>query len=503
MDFFSLLERYSQFISLELTKEQLSLFYDFYVFLKEKNEEINFTRIHSLEEIIRKHFIDSLMVQTILKENHISFSSPIMDLGTGGGFPGIPLAIINTDKTFLLVESRANRVEYLKEVKEKLQLNNIEIIHNTLTYKDNILCNTVITRAFESIKDTAIRTDDSLEKDGLLIFLKGPNCLEEMQEMNHKYFELLLDYDYELPIIHGNHISKSKDIRKLIIYRKKVPKQFFHDLLNRKYFTITQDISIKNISSQQNETYKFIKKLSSSKEIRKSGKTILSGEKIINEFIEHFPEHIKSFIFTKDISEEKLFQFYGSIKLKNSSIEYIYIQKELLNDLEISQYPPPYLMVKINPIYDIINFKFDSSFLVLPLQDPVNMGACIRSAYAFGINNIILTKESCNPFLLKSIRSSAGTVFNCNFYELNFDHRKEFLLKSSLPIYIMDIKGENILRIKKPSSSFGLIVGEEGRGIPADLLSNDFHIVSIPMKNSIDSLNVSVACSIAIFHLAF
>ncbi len=501
MDVFSLIKRYTQLISLDLSKEQITLFYEFYLLLKAKNEEINFTRIHSLEEIIRKHFIDSLIVQTILDQHHILIPDPIMDLGTGGGFPGIPLAIINPEKTFLLIESRINRVEYLKEVKERLKLNNIEVLHKTLTHKDEVLCKSVITRAFESIKDTAIRTDSSLEKEGLLIFLKGPNCEEEIQQMNHKNFELILNYDYALPMIQGDDIRTSKDIRKLLIYRKKISRKYFHDPFYRKYFKITEKIYIKNISSPQNETYKFIKKLFHSKEIQKTGKTIICGEKIINEFMNHFPQNLLSIIFTNDFTEEKLIQFYESIKHKNPHIEYIYLHKELLRDSEIMNYPPPYLMVKINPIQNISHFKFDSSFLVLPLQDPINLGACIRSSYAFGITNIILTKESCNPFLLKSIRSSAGTVFHCNFYELNFEQRKEILSKSPLPIYVLDLSGENIHTINKPSSFFGLIIGEEGRGIPKDLLSKDFHRISIPMKNPIDSLNVSVACGIALFYL--
>ncbi|GIX41782.1 MAG: hypothetical protein KatS3mg129_1515 [Leptospiraceae bacterium] len=497
MDFFKLFHQYLTLIDISLSSKELELFYEFYRILIEKNKEINFTRLQSLNDIIKKHFIDSIIVQKILENNQISLQEPLMDLGTGGGFPGIPLAIINPTLKILLVESRKNRVDYLFEVKEKLNLNNIEIFHKTLNYNNSIHCNGVITRALETIKETAIRTANSLEKNGLLIFLKGPNCEHEINEMNFKFFELILDYDYILPDINYS----SKDKRKLIIFRKNIEKNILLEPVNRYYFKAVEKIPIKYISSHNNPFYKKIKKLEQSKEIKKQNQTLLAGKKIIKDFIENHAEKIISFIFNKNVNENEILNFYSLINKKNSHIDYIFMKNELLQGLELNSYKPPYLIAKTNTILPIEKFDFKSSFLILPLQDPTNLGACIRTAYAFGIKDIILTKESCNPYLLKAIRSSAGTVFHCNFYDLKQENRSSYLSNLKIPLFILDIQGKDIRTIHTNPSVFGLILGEEGRGIPEDLILNQTQKITIPMLNPVDSLNVSVACGIALFYL--
>jgi len=473
MDFFNEFNHYLEKVSIPLSKEQQKLFYEFYQFLTKKNLEINFTRLHDLDDIIKKHFIDSIIIKKILEEQNITIPNQLMDLGTGGGFPGIPLAILSPENHFILVESRKNRVDYLKELINILNLRNVEVVHKTLTYKDNLNCNGVITRAFERIKETAIRTTNSLEKDGLLIFLKGPNCEEEIREMNLKFFSLLLDYDYTLPEIKKTH---EKDKRKLIVF---------------KYFINIMVIHF----------FKKIKKLEESKEIKKQNLALVAGDKIFRDYIKHYSENIVAIVFNKQTDEKDLKNFYLTTKEKNPDIEYNFISSELIQQLELNQYKPPYLMVKIPPLLPIEELDINQPFLILPLQDPSNLGACVRSAYAFGIKNIVLLKESCNPYLLKSIKSSAGAVFYCNFFDLKSEDRIHFLEKIKIPIFILDTTGKDITTLKKIPQNFGLILGEEGKGIPQDLENLNFEKITIPMKTPIDSLNVSVACGITLFYL--
>jgi len=497
MDFFNEFKRYLEKVSISLSKEQQMLFYEFYQFLIKKNLEINFTRLHNLENIIKKHFIDSIIIQKILEKQNIPLPNPLMDLGTGGGFPGIPLAIINPENHFILVESRKNRVDYLNELINILNLKNVEVVHKTLTYKDNITCNGVITRAFERIKETAIRTANSLEKDGLLIFLKGPNCEEEISEMNLKFFSLLLDYDYTLPELRK---IPEKDKRKLLVFKKNISKDTLLDPVNRYYFKLRENIYIKNINSDQNTFFKKIKKLEESKEIKKQNLALVAGDKTIRDYIKHFPENIVAIVFNKQTEEKVLENFYLTTKEKNPHIEYNFISSELLQQLELHQYKPPYLMVKIPQLLPIEELDINQPFLILPLQDPSNLGACVRSAYAFGIKNIVLLKESCNPYLLKSIKSSAGSVFYCNFFDLKSEERIHFLEKIKIPIFILDTTGKDITTLKKIPQNFGLILGEEGKGIPEDLEKLSFEKITIPMNTNIDSLNVSVACGVALFY---
>jgi tRNA G18 (ribose-2'-O)-methylase SpoU len=294
------------------------------------------------------------------------------------------------------------------------------------------------------------------------------------------------------------------DYRRLVIFRKKISRDILLQQQNRYYFKLSEYVLIKNISSFENSYYKNLKKLENSREIKKQNKALIAGKKIINDYIQNKVKNILSIIFTKNVSEDELFKYYETLirKEKDLKVDYVYIQSELLQSLELNQYPPPYLEVKVNPIKSVEDFSFKDSFIVLPLQDPVNMGACIRSAYAFGINNILLTKESCNPYLLKAVRSSAGTVFNCNFYELSYQYPSDILEKSKIPIYVLDLKGKDIRTIKKIPQTFGLILGEEGKGIPENLIPKNAEKIFIPINPSLDSLNVSVACGIALFYLS-
>lgn len=496
MDFFSLFEQYLKKINISLTKEQKELFFQFHKIFIEKNQELNLSRIYNLEEIIRKHYIDSLYLIQILNKNQIELLEPIMDLGSGSGFPGIPLAIATPQKKFILVESRKNRVEYLEFIKKELNLKNIEVIHKTLNYKDIIPVKTVLTRALETMKETAIRTASSLEKNGYLIFYKGPNCLEEISEMNPLFFKKVLEYDYILP---KNLKKLEEDQRKIVIFKKLIESKNLLESVNRFYFSVNKNLlDIRTITSKENHFYKFIKKILHSKGIEKYLSTILVGEKIINEFIQKKPESILYFVFSKDLEEKKLIEFYKKIQLKNQNIKYIYMSLELFENLELKEYPSPFLIVRIPNIEKIK--KIYKKFLILPIKEPSNLGACIRSSYAFGIKDIILTKESCNPYLLKAIRSSSGYVMDCNFYEVN--DLEIFIKEFPYPIYAFHTKGQSILETKITSEIYGYLLGEEGRGISEKILQIDNVIpVTIPTKSPIDSLNVSVSCGIGLFYL--
>lgn len=109
----------------KLNVEQLEKFYKYMGLLIEWNEKMNLTAITEPNEIILKHFIDSL---TIL--NEISDNSKVVDVGTGAGFPGIPLSIANESLKITLVDSLNKRLIFLQEVIEKLELKNVEIIHS-------------------------------------------------------------------------------------------------------------------------------------------------------------------------------------------------------------------------------------------------------------------------------------------------------------------------------------------------------------------------------------
>ena len=118
-----LLEKAST-MGVRFSVEQMEQFYKYMNLLIEWNEKMNLTAIIEPSEIILKHFIDSI---TILKD--IKDGSTVVDVGTGAGFPGIPLSIMNPTLKITLVDSLNKRLIFLQEVIKELNLKNVELIH--------------------------------------------------------------------------------------------------------------------------------------------------------------------------------------------------------------------------------------------------------------------------------------------------------------------------------------------------------------------------------------
>ena len=118
-----LLEKAST-IGVRFSVEQMDKFYKYMNLLIDWNEKINLTAIIEPNEIILKHFIDSI---TILKD--IKDGSIVVDVGTGAGFPGIPLSIMNPTLKITLVDSLNKRLIFLQEVINELDLKNVELVH--------------------------------------------------------------------------------------------------------------------------------------------------------------------------------------------------------------------------------------------------------------------------------------------------------------------------------------------------------------------------------------
>lgn len=111
-------------IGLDIAEKESKNLYKYMLLMLEWNENVNLTAITEEKEIIYKHFIDSLSVN-----KYLTNKEKIMDIGTGAGFPGIPLKIFNEDLNFILVDSLNKRINFLEEVKNELNLNKLELVH--------------------------------------------------------------------------------------------------------------------------------------------------------------------------------------------------------------------------------------------------------------------------------------------------------------------------------------------------------------------------------------
>ena len=123
-EFSNLMIDYGKEIDIVFTEEQLEQFYKYMNLLIEWNEKINLTAIIEAKEIILKHFIDSLTIIKYMEPN-----KTLIDIGTGAGFPGIPVKILRKDLKITLLDSLNKRIKFLNEVIEKLSLKNITTTH--------------------------------------------------------------------------------------------------------------------------------------------------------------------------------------------------------------------------------------------------------------------------------------------------------------------------------------------------------------------------------------
>ena len=111
-------------INLSYDEKKIIKILEYLKLLQEYNSHTNVTAIRNEKDIIEKHFLDSLLLQNLLKKE----DKKIIDIGTGAGFPGMVLAIFNPDKNFTLLDSVKKKTIFLELIKEKLELKNVEII---------------------------------------------------------------------------------------------------------------------------------------------------------------------------------------------------------------------------------------------------------------------------------------------------------------------------------------------------------------------------------------
>lgn len=116
-------------LGIELSEKQKQQFICFYEMLVEKNKVMNLTAITEFNEVIIKHFLDSLALVKVIGKEKLSSDVSIIDIGTGAGFPGIPLKIAFPDIKITLLDSLNKRINFLKETANELGLENIDFIH--------------------------------------------------------------------------------------------------------------------------------------------------------------------------------------------------------------------------------------------------------------------------------------------------------------------------------------------------------------------------------------
>ncbi len=487
----------------------LEKLWQYHNYLRDRNEDLNLTRLHSFSTVVRKHYVDCLLPLNILKTHNIDIPEPLMDMGSGAGFPGVPIAIVRPDLKVILNDGRKVRVDFLNDVIKTIGLPNAYGLAKKISpgFIHSEPVNSVITRAVDPMDESIIRASDVLSPGGLFIFLKGPNCSDEIKAVKNlpgKPCQLILDEHYILP--------GSSDERRLVVWKyvsrpdlsavrisgaagqpagrggpevfEKIP-----GMQNAVY-----------IESENNSFYKQLKSLNNSKNIKKAGIALVSGRKIIADFLSSGAPGADTLIFDDkypDLAEDSFLNPAISVKK-------CILKSSLFREADILGTGSPLLTVRIPEIPEWNGRLEKGVSLFLPLSDPDNLGAAVRSASVFGVSQVILLSESANPYHPKAVRSSAGAVFGMKFS--NGPSIQNLTLKNEL-LLILDGKSETSLpeflsadRSGKTdnSGSFGVLAGMEGKGIPDSVKGTR---IRIPGEPSVESLNASVALGILLYSL--
>lgn len=201
-----------------LNNEQINKFEKYLSLLLEWNEKFNLTAIVDKDQIEEKHFIDSLF---LCKYVDLKGKS-LIDIGSGAGFPGIPLAIAEPELKITLLESNGKRVSFLKEVVSQLDLKNVEIIQGRAEELGTREKYDIVTA--RAVKELNVLLEISfylLKVGGSFVAYKSSNIDNEINNAKHAFKCLSINnykkFDYCLP--------KSKDIRVLLEILKKSPTQ--------------------------------------------------------------------------------------------------------------------------------------------------------------------------------------------------------------------------------------------------------------------------------------
>jgi len=152
---------------------------------------------------------------------------------------------------------------------------------------------------------------------------------------------------------------------------------------------------------------------------------------------------------------------------------------------------------------DITTSDFNQLFLILDsIQDPSNLGSCIRTAAAAGVKGIIINQNGSAKINEYVFKSSAGAIFNLNLYFVpNLTQSIKLLKENGFWIFGLSSESKNTIYDEKFIGKTGIVLGSEGTGIRKLIIDNCDNMLKIPMNKNTESLNLSVAAGIALYEI--
>lgn len=186
------LKRGLQELKIEATDLQQQQLLDYLNLMHKWNKAYNLTAIRDPQQMLVRHLFDSLIVSPFIND------SSLIDVGSGAGLPGIPLAIMFPNQAICTLDSNSKKTRFQNQVKIELGLDNLEIIHGRVEALRERQFGQVISRAFASIIDMVSLSQDLLDKKGVFLAMKGRYPEVEIAELPPIY-RLLQSYPLQVP----------------------------------------------------------------------------------------------------------------------------------------------------------------------------------------------------------------------------------------------------------------------------------------------------------------
>ncbi len=175
------------------------------------------------------------------------------------------------------------------------------------------------------------------------------------------------------------------------------------------------------------------------------------------------------------------------------------VNKKILEKLSTTKSPSPVIATTLRPKSSEKDFlKFKKIALFENIKDTGNLGTILRSAEAFGIEGIILAGNSTDPYSSKVIRASAGNIFKMPILE-GADLKK---FKGSHKFLTTVVSGGEKLSAKDTDGNFIIVFGSEADGVSKEILNYSDKNITLPIKNTVESLNLAVCASIFFYEIS-
>lgn len=248
---------------------------------------------------------------------------------------------------------------------------------------------------------------------------------------------------------------------------------------------------MKRIESPKNPYIKQLKKLHTKKERDKTGTFLVEGWHLTEEALKSGNEVVALIVRDgEDIPS----------KWDVSSLDIIHVTSEVMNAISDTEHPQGIAAVCSFP-EETEQQQAGKVLMIDGVQDPGNLGTLIRTADSAGIDLVILGNGTVDLYNSKVIRSSQGSIFHLPIRKGSLADWITTLQKRGIPVFGTALQNSTPFDEVTPEETFALIVGNEGNGMDRELLARTDRNLFVPIYGKAESLNVSIAAGILLYHL--